>query len=473
MKLQKLLIATLLAGAAVYNAEAKITLPAILSDNMVLQQQSDVQLRGTATPGKQVVIQPSWSKEKIKIKADESGKWNTTLPTPSAGGPYEIFLSDGDPLTLKNILIGEVWLCSGQSNMEMPMKGFRSQPTEGSREILISADKSTPIRAFTVKRKISRTPETDCEGSWVENTPADVAETSATAYFFARYLQQTLNVPVGIIVSCWSGTNIEPWMSVEELQNFPQISLSHLQGTDEIKDAWHGAVLYNGMMMPLKDYRIKGMIWYQGESNRNNAALYQQLLPAFVRGMRNTWKQGDFPFYYTQIAPYKYEGADSLSGAYLREAQLNAMSLIPNSGMAVTLDIGELNGIHPRKKRQVGERLALWALAKDYNKNDFTYQGPVYKEMTIENGKAVIKFDAIPNGVAPYATPLDYFEIAGADRVFHPANAMLNYQTGNVEVWTDSVPTPVAVRYAFKNFTGASVFDTFGLPASSFRTDNW
>lgn len=453
--------------------QAKVTLPAILSDNMVLQQQTQVRLWGDATPGKSVTIRPSWSKRSFEVKAGKTGNWETRIPTPTAGGPYEITISDGEPTTLKNVLIGEVWLCSGQSNMEMPMKGYRSQPTEGSQNILIKADKKTPIRAFTVKRKISRTPEKDCIGQWVENTPEGIAETSATAYFFAQYLQEVLDIPVGIVVSCWSGTKVEPWMSEEELKAFPQISMAHMEGSDELKDAQLGSVLYNGMMMPIKNFAIKGSIWYQGESNRYNAKLYEQLLPAFVRGLRKTWDQGDFPFYYVQIAPYLYDGADSISGALLREAQANCLKTIPNSGMAVTLDVGELNCIHPSKKKEVGQRLAYWALAKEYGKEVFAYQGPTYKNMTIDGNKAIIEFDNTPNGIAPIATDLDFFEIAGADKKFYPAKAKLNYKTGNVEVSADEVSTPVAVRYAFKNFTQASVFDTFGLPASSFRTDNW
>ena len=466
-------LSTILLLCAV-SLKAEVKLPAIISDNMILQQQSNVILWGEANPGRTVTVTTSWDGQKYTTQADKkTGKWQLNAQTPKAGGPYEIIFSDGKPVTVKNILIGEVWLCSGQANMEMPMRGYRSQPVEGSQELLIKASPDTPIRAFSVKKKISRIPEENCAGEWVENTANDMSWISATGYMFAQYLQEVLQVPVGIIVSAWGGTIIQAWMSPESLQTFPSQDLSHLSNNSELKKANLGSVLYLGMLYPLRNYRIKGAIWYQGESNRLKAKLYEQLFPAFVKSLRKLWNQGDFPFYYTQIAPYNYEGADSISSALLREAQMHCLNTIPNSGMAVTLDIGAPRCIHPCQKKEVGHRLAYWALAKDYGKTIFAYQGPRYKSMEVKKGVAHLTFDQVSDGLAPIETELDYFEIAGADRKFYPAKAKLNYNTQKIEVKSDSVPEPVAVRYAFKNYVKGTLFDNFGLPASSFRTDNW
>lgn len=473
MKMNRIIAGALLSLFCSSALHAKITLPAVLADNMVLQQNTQVNLWGKASPDKKVIITPAWSKKSFETKADHEGNWKTSIPTPLAGGPWEITISDGSAVTLKNILVGEVWLCSGQSNMEMPMRGFPSQPIEGSMDILTKADPKTPIRSFTVKRKIATIPENDCTGEWSLHTPQGVAETSATAYFFARYLQETLNVPVGIIIASWGGTKIEPWMTPDELRNFPHTDLSHLGSKTGTDNHQAGSVLYNGMLMPVSNHTIKGAIWYQGESNKDNAPLYEQLLPAFVKGLRATWKQGDFPFYYTQIAPYVYDGPNAVSSALLREAQLKCMNTIPNSGMAVTMDIGDPRCIHPRKKKEVGERLAYWALAKDYNKPLLAYQGPSFKEMSVENGKAIMLFDHIPYGIDAVGVNLESFEIAGEDKKFYPAKARWDHLKRKLEVSSDSVATPAAVRYGFKNCPAASVFNTFGLPASSFRTDNW
>ena len=349
----KRILLTLAALGTALTMQAKVVLPGIFGDNMVLQQQSEAQFWGKAAPGKKVTIRPSWSTQGITANVGKDGRWRAAVPTPEAGGPYTIELSDGERLTLRDVLIGEVWLCSGQSNMEMPVHGFPNQPVEGSAEAIIRARAATPIRLCTVKRSTARTPQEECAAQWLKHTSEAVAGTSATAYYFARYLQSVLDVPVGVIVTCWGGTPVEAWMDRETMSGFKEFDLSFLDNPDQIdRPQYKPCGLYNGMIAPLVPYTVKGFLWYQGESNRPNPTQYRALMPAFVKMLRERWAQGGLPFYYVQIAPYRYDGPDAISGALLREAQLHNLKDIPSSGMAVTLDIGDEGCIHPAKKRR-------------------------------------------------------------------------------------------------------------------------
>lgn len=284
--------------------EAKVQLPSVLSSNMVLQQQANVKLWGKAKENSSVTIKTSWDNRTYKTTADKQGKWLLNVSTPTAGGPYEITFSDGEALTLKNILIGEVWFCSGQSNMEMPMSGFDRQPTQGTNDIIAKAKASTPIRIYNTDskdgrwvRQYSKTPQEDCKGEWLENTPVNVSHTSAAAYFFARYIQEVLEVPVGIIVSSLGGSKVEAWMSREAISPFKSIDLAILDNDEPVKNITATpCVLYNGKIAPFTNFTIKGFLWYQGESNRDNADLYQSLMPAFVKDLRSKWNIGEFPF---------------------------------------------------------------------------------------------------------------------------------------------------------------------------------
>ena len=454
---------------------AKVKLPGVLADNMVLQQQSQVKLWGEAKPGSIVNIKPSWAKRSYSTTTGKDGKWIQQITTPVAGGPYEITFNDGEKTTLKNFLIGEVWFCSGQSNMEMPVQGFDRQPVNNIQDILIKAKKEVPIRFCNIPRITAKTPQSDCETRWEEHTPEGVARASATAYFFAKYLNEVLDVPIGLIISNWGGSKVEPWMSIEALTPFKdEVDISHLTNDKPVgpKQVLPG-VLYNAMISPVINYTIKGMIWYQGESNRGQEELYGRLMPAFVKDLRQKWGLGDFPFYYVQIAPFQYDGVDITSSSKLREVQLRNMNEIPNSGMAVTLDIGEKTKIHPAEKEKVGNRLAYWALAKTYNKNNFGYSGPIYKSIEIKGNKIYVNFSNAPKGVAPLETERPDFEIAGEDKIFYPAKAVIEAKSGRLGVSSPQVPNPVAVRYAYKNFVVGSLFDVYGLPASSFRSDNW
>ncbi|GAB6010683.1 sialate O-acetylesterase [Viscerimonas tarda] len=461
--------------------EAKIKLPSILGDNMVLQQQTVVKLWGEAKPNAAVTIIPSWNKKVYSAKSDSDGKWLALIPTTAAGGPYTISFSDGEKLQLTNILIGEVWFCSGQSNMEMPVKGFDRQPVQGSIDVIAKANPKTPIRMFTTDsedgkwvRQFDKKPQADCKGRWMINSPENVANTSAAGYHFARYIQEALDVPVGLVISTWGGSKVEAWMSRESIEPFKEVDLSILDNAEEVKNPTATpCVLYNAKIAPLTNFAIKGFLWYQGESNRTSPELYEGLTPAFVKDLRSRWNVGEFPFYFVQIAPYNYDGADKTSGARFREAQEQNMKDIPNSGMVTTQDVGDLGGIHPVNKEAVGKRLAYWALGNTYGIKGFDYAPPTYKSMEKAEGKIYINFDNAQRGINPMWTDLKGFEIAGDDKVFHPAKAEIETKTARLAVSSPDVPNPVAARYAYKNYAEASIFGASGIPVAPFRTDKW
>ena len=478
----KRLLLGMLLTFALTSVQAKITLPSFYSDNMVLQQQTTVTLTGKANKNTSVRVSPSWNKETYRVKSDASGSWTLQMPTPVAGGPYDIRLSDGEERTLKNVLIGEVWFCSGQSNMHMPMSGVAGQPIEETDEYIMKARPSKPIRMFTVGLKdgewstqASTTPKEDCVGEWLTHTPAHVAQTSAVGYFFAHYLQESLDVPVGIIVSARGSAKIEPWISRETLSKIDGVDLSVLDnysiGTNDSKPP---CVLYNAGIAPFRSYTIKGFLWYQGESNVKEVDHYAPLLHAFVGDMRNLWKNDKLPFYCVEIAPYMYEGVNKTNGAKMRQVQQQCMDEIPHCGLVTNLDLGHPVFIHPQKKRTVGKRLALWALCENYGMKGIDYKTPIYDSMKIEGDKIRINVKNAGRGIGPLWCGLEGFEIAGEDRVFHKAHA---HVVGNVshciEVRSEEVPHPVAVRYAFKNYATSSVYNSNHIPLASFRTDNW
>ena len=458
-------------------AQAKVTLPKFFSDNMVLQQQSDCNIWGMADKGKMVSITTSWNAKTYQVKTDKEGKFEVKVQTPEAGGPYEITFTElsshHSPLTthlLKNILIGEVWICSGQSNMEMQMKGFKQQPVEGTTEELLRC-KDSKLRLFTVKRHVSLTPEKDVVGQWNEANSASVRDFSATAYYFGKALRATLDVPVGLIVTAWGGSACEAWMAADWLKAFPKVNQSVTEEDMKKLQQRCPTALYNGQLKPLIGYTMKGAIWYQGEDNVPRYDYYAPLLKTMVQGWRQKWKQGEFPFYYCQIAPYDYSLIDWKDSQYLREQQMKAEEMIPNARMAVLMDAGLEYGIHPRKKRQAGERLALLALANTYNVKGLP-EFAKYKEVEFKNDTCVVSFDRSKEWVYfEHGTTSKHFEVAGADQVFHPASKVW-VSRNHVYVVCDQVKKPVALRYAFKDWAEGDLMHD-GLPVSSFRTDNW
>ncbi len=469
---------SLLAALAVgFAAEAEVKMPAFFSDNMVLQQLTDARMWGEAKPGSTVTVAPGWTTDKYETKCGKDGKWRISFPTPAAGGPYTMTVSDGTPMTLSNVMLGEVWLCSGQSNMEMPMKGFKNQPVDGANMAVLES-RNPDLRLFTVKRKSSTVPVDDVTGKWDEAAPEAVRNFSATAYFFGRRLEQILDVPVGLIVVAWGGSACEAWMNDEMLAAFPEAA-SRIPAVDgEIPSKNRTpSVLFKGMLNPLVGLAIQGVIWYQGEDNWNRAHSYADMFSTMINGWRGLWNRGDFPFYYCQIAPYDYAiitepGKEIINSAYLREAQSKVETMVPNTGMAVLMDAGWAEGIHPSDKQKPGERLALLALGKTYGVKGIGYESPVYKSMEVKGDTVVVSFDRAPEWIAgKHSFESRQFQLAGEDRVFHPAKAWIS--RSKVMVKSDKVPHPVAVRYAFENASEGDLFSTDGLPVSSFRSDDW
>lgn len=457
-------------------AKAQVSLPPFFADDMVLQQQANVGFWGKARPGSTVQVSTGWNNKKYSVTADANGKWKTRISTPAAGGPYEIKVTGGNSIVLHDVLIGEVWLCGGQSNMEMPMKGFKDQPILGSNDAIYNST-NDKLRLFTVPRSVKAVPQDTVKFStWKKADPESVSNFSATAYFFGRMLQERLKVPVGLVHISYSGSAAEAWMSEEALKEFPEIKVPKPTETTGLGSRT-ATVFYNGMIGPFFGYGIKGAIWYQGESNKDNPDQYEKLFPAMVRFWREQSGQGDFPFYYVQIAPYNYGQLPTNSrdvkanSAYLRDAQRKSVKTIPNSGMVVVMDIGEEATIHPANKEVGGKRLALMALGKTYGLKGFACTSPSFDSMSVSGGIATLRFSDAPNGLTSFGKPLSQFEIAGADKFWRPAKAAI--RGGTVVVSSPDVPNPVAVRYAFKDWVVGDLYSTEGFPVSSFRTDDW
>ena len=451
-------------------AHAEIKLPAIFSDNMVLQQQSQVDIWGWAKPNANVSVTSSWNKKTYNIRSDAKGYWRTKIATPAAGfTPYSLIISDGKAITLNNILIGEVWICSGQSNMEMPMKGFRNEPIQGGPEA-IAWSTNPGLRCFTVSKASKSAPQDDCTGSWQIANPQTTPDFTATGYFFGRLINQSLNVPVGLIHTSWGGSKIEAWMTPNALKDIPGKPIPASDADIKVQNGTP-TVLFNGMIQPVLGYGIRGAIWYQGESNRDEPDLYVKMFDAMVREWRNLWGMGEFPFYYCQIAPYFYGGG--VNSGYIREAQAKGMTTTPNTGMAVLMDAESVNSIHPPKKRDAGERMALWALAKTYGLEKTHYRSPEMRSFEIEGRVAVITFDMNGSpGLTTHGKEIRNFQIAGSDKRFYPAKA--DYLGNRVYVFSPSVAAPVAVRYCWDDVSATELFTSEGdLPVSSFRTDDW
>ena len=449
-------------------AKAEVKLPALFADNMVLQQQSDAAIWGTALANNTVEVTTSWDNKTYSTKTDSTGKWKLKVHTPVAGGPYDITITDGTPFKLSDVLIGEVWVCSGQSNMAMTFKGFINQPVLGANKT-VALSTNNSIRLFTVKRKASLKKMEDLSGEWLKSNPENVSNFSATAYHFGKMLQEVLQVPVGLICSSWGGTRIEPWISKDGLKEFDWVPEPAVDKKGRVTHRIPTA-LFNGMINPMAGYGIKGVIWYQGESNKAEYKEYEKLMPGLINNWRAEWGIGDFPFYYAQIAPFNYN-VPGLNSALLREAQLKASTAVENTGMISLMDIGEKKYIHPANKQAGGERFAYLALAKTYAIKGIAYSGPVLKEMKIDGPTVKLSFDHAINGLTTFGRELTNFKIAGKDKRFYPAHATINWQ--GITLFSAFVPNPVAVRYAFDDFVVGELYNNAGLPASSFRTDDW
>jgi sialate O-acetylesterase len=459
------------------HAKAFIVLPEVITDNMVLQQKDETTFWGKAAAGKTITITPSWNKKAYTAIIDANGNWKLNLKTPAAGGPYQISLNDGELLVLKNVMVGEVWLCSGQSNMEMPL-GSWGKIKDYEKEI---ANANYPnIRILKVKKTINSQPQQDFKSNtmgWQECSPSTIADFSAAAYFFARRIIKDKKVAIGLIDATWGGTVIEAWTSSEAIAKVDVFTdtvakIQNIPATVKLSNPNKPTLLFNGMINPFLPVAIKGVIWYQGESNNSRAYQYRELFPLLIKDWRTKFNRPNLPFLYVQLA--NFQAINSSPGestwAELREAQAMALSLA-NTGMAVAIDIGETGDIHPKNKQEVGNRLALTALKKVY-KEKVIDEGPVYTSSKIENGKMIINFK--PSSAALKTSDgkeLTGFAIAGADKKFYWATAEI---VGNsVVVSSKEVKAPVAVRYAWANNPVCNLVNEAGLPAPPFRTDDW
>lgn len=469
-KLNVLVVLLLILSSSIF---AEVKLPAIFGDNMVLQRQSSVWIWGKATQNSVVTISSTWDKKTYSTTVGNDSTWKIKVSTPKAGGPYQLRISDGKELTIDNILIGEVWICSGQSNMEMPMKGFKVrdkiQPVLNADSAILKSTNPL-IRLFTVAKSTSLNPENDFKGNWKLCEPQNVSEFSATAYFFGLKLYELLKIPVGVVNSSWGGTIIEPWIGKNGYKDVDFVKLPTDSFINKKQPHQTPTALFNAMIHPMVGFGMRGAIWYQGESNRNNPNDYLKLLPKMVQNWRNEWGIGNFPFYYVQIAPYFY-GATALNSAYLREAQLKASSIIPNSGMACIMDVGEKDCIHPANKEVAGNRLAYHALTNTYKMKGIVAKSPAMKKMKISKGVVQLTFSNAPNGLTSNRKELACFEVADSSKVFYPANATIKKNV--ITITSTNVVNPVGVRYAFKDFVVGDLFSAEGIPVSSFRTDTW
>ncbi|MGB7267228.1 MAG: sialate O-acetylesterase [Terracidiphilus sp.] len=484
-------------------ASAQVKPSPLFSDHMVLQRGMSVPVWGTASPGETVKVTLNGQTRSTKTGAD--GKWIVRLHKLKAGGPYEMQIAGTNSITLHDVLIGEVWLASGQSNMVFTVSKkaayFAGMLDEDK---VIAAANYPQIRMFTVKTAKSYTPQDNPEGDWQVCSPETVPAFSAVGYLFARDLQQRLHIPIGILTVAYGGSVAEAWLPREALATDPQLKpmldrfdaldsfyKSHSGATTDdaptgpqtinarpgkpgplrnpVEDQHQPTVLFNGMLHSVIPYAIRGAIWYQGESivgGKAGVALYPHVMDTLVTDWRSLWGEGDFPFYAVQLPGLKNVSNNPM----VREAQAQILSL-PNTGLAVTIDVGDPDNVHPKNKEPVGERLALIALANTY-KQKLEYSGPRYSSMQIQGSSIRIHFTHAGGGLVAKDGPLQWFQIAGADQHFVDANAVIDGDT--IVVKSPSVPAPVAVRYAWANYPfGCNLYNAAGLPAAPFRTDDW
>jgi len=461
-------------------ASAEVRLPKILNSHMVLQRNSEVKVWGWADAGEAVAVTVDGVDAQTTALANDDGRWQVSIKTGDAGGPHTLTIAGTNTIHLEDVLFGEVWIASGQSNMEMPLVKVSGAYTGiKNAEQEVANARYSQIRLFKAGNFSSKEPlddvepgitmygipPADCE--WHACTPETIPTFASTAYFFARRLHTELNVPIGIIDSCWGGTSAETWTPIAGLKELGlERAVQQAVELPQKADQKIPSRLYNGMIHPLRHFKIKGAVWYQGEGNAGRAHEYNKLFSTMITQWRTAFGY-DFPFYFVQISPFNYR---NLNAAFLREAQLQSMSLL-KTGMVVTMDIGNLTDIHPKHKQEVGHRLALWALANDYEKK-LVYSGPVYKEAVFERDKVRLTFDHVGSGLATNdQQPPSHFESAGGDQVFHSAIAIIDGNT--VVVSSDKVSEAKSVRYAFTSTATANLMNKEGLPASSFRTDSW
>ena len=439
---------------------ANITLPSIFSDHMVLQQNEDVKFWGWAGPNETVEIKPSWTNEIYTVKATSDAKWELIVKTPKAGSTYSIIISGYNEIIINDVLIGEVWLCSGQSNMEMSA----SWGIENGEEAIAEANHPT-IRFFKVEKSSADGPQDHIIGKWEVCTPETMKENSAVAYFFATQLQENIkNTPVGLIISAWGGTPAEIWIPEEVFENDKVLAEAANKLQPQDWGPTQPAKAFNAMIYPIAGYNLAGTLWYQGESNVGSL-VYDKTLSALITSWRTLW-EANFPFYIVQIAPYD-DGYKHYGSVIIRDAQRKVSSALENTEMVVVSDISPTDDIHPKNKKSVGQRLANIALKKQYQAIDNLVEHPELERVVYNKENAVIHFKNA-DGLFIKGTA-SLFEIAGEDNVFYPAKTKLKDQT--ILVYSNKVKQPFSVRFAWGNALQSNVFNRADLPASSFTTE--
>ena len=447
-----------------FSLSANVVLPNIFGSGMVLQQRTEVKIWGWGKPGEEVVVTVTWGTDTVRTKVDNQSRWQVKLRTPSAGGPYSITIKGYNTIVLEDVLIGEVWLCSGQSNMEWSARMKINNADEEAKK----AD-YPQIRFYSVMHRTAEGPQLDVAGSgWSRCNPQTMYDFSAIAYFFGKKLHQDLGgVPIGLVNSSWGGTTAEIWTNPKYIEDDTLLKTQSQKLQPVPWGPHEPGRAYYAMIEPLKNYKLAGALWYQGESNTINGFTYAQLLSALVRSWRDDWGY-EFPFYYVQIAPWKYE--KPYEGAIVRDAQRRALQLVPNSGMVVVSDIGDIENIHPSNKQEVGLRLANMALKNTYKKHYQEVFGPLYKSHKIINEEIEITFDHAEHGLAVKGggSPT-HFEVAGADKHYVPAQATI--KGSKVVVKASTVKLPKYVRFGWDNVAEPNLFNKEGLPASTFTTE--
>jgi len=463
--MKKTIFAIILSLALVANSlliSAAVRLPAILGSHMVLQQQSEVKLWGWCGPAEKIVIKTSWDTITYRTTGGSGARWLRKIKTPVAGGPYTITINEST--ILEDVMVGETWVCSGQSNMEW-------SGDQGLKQCLDEMPNATnqKIRFFYVPKSTSEYPQDDCQGSWKVCSPEEMKHFSAVGYFFGKKIQQELNIPVGLINSNWGGTAAEVWTPKAEVESDPELSMAAKK--IGALDWWPNlpGLAFNAMINPITNFEIAGVVWYQGESNAGTASTYKSLMSKMIISWRQAW-QKEFPFYFVQIAPFAGYSNENVC-PLLRESQTSCLS-IPKTGMAVISDlVDDLKNIHPANKIDVAARLANIALAQTYGKSGLNYKSPMYNGMKTEKEKIRISFDNTENGLISKDKVITELFIAGEDRQFQPAMAKI--EGGTLVVWNKTIKAPVAVRFGFSNAAIPNLFSKEGLPVNLFRTDNW
>ena len=466
------------------SSQAKVRLPHLIGDNMIIQQQADVRLWGWDQPGTTVKVSTSWSTDVATAKTGKDGRWLVKVRSPKASyEPLSITFDDGEKTTINGVLAGEVWVCAGQSNMEMPVKGFWQCPVEGYNEWVVESASHRAVHSVKIPAIMRTEPQEDAQCEWRVCGPETVSDFSATGYFFARVMHQALDIPIGLIEANKGGSRVESWLTKENLQKYTSDPTDSAAIAARWPMDYHRSLLWgNGTFHPILNYTVKGILFYQGCSNVGDPGdQYSERLKLLVEQWRQQFGLGQIPFYFVQIAPYENGDVRGDWGPRLREQQFKAAQIIPNSSVVCTNDLVypyEFSQIHPTQKRQVGERLAWTALNRDYGFTQLCYKSSSYKDMIIEGDTVYIHLQDNYHTDAPFED-IRGFELAGADRVFHPAKAQHFWRPGGgywdeaIRLTSPEVPNPVAVRYCFRNFQLGNVINGANLPLFPFRTDNW